>query len=160
MEGLCQKGRFPLGMVFISHQNQWKIGSLHPSRFAESSRIKLSLPHASGTKSVVKTKLSFALLKSASSNIYFHGMGFLTVFILILCVMKKEWFGRKGKRFLLFEILHGPLAPSRVPRSACVWFSFVSSRYQHPLRKIFSRELFFLDNLGILFYLNYNSRHL
>lgn len=138
----------------------WLFAPSDPSRLAKSSHMKLSLPHVSGTKAVIKTKLSFALLKSASSNIYFHGMGFLTVFILILCAVKKEWFGREGKRFLLFEILHSPLAPFRVPRSACVWFSFVSSRYQHPLRKIFSRELFFLDNLGILLYLNYNSRHL
>lgn len=37
-----------------------------------------------------KNELSFALLKSASSNIYFHDMVFPTVFILILCVVKKE----------------------------------------------------------------------
>lgn len=99
------KGPFPIGdgLHFPpKSMENWLFAPSDPSTFAESSRIKLSLPHASGTKSVVKTKLSFALLKSASSNIYFHGMGFLTVFILILCVMKKEWFGRKGKRFLLF----------------------------------------------------------
>lgn len=112
----------------LKSMENWLFAPSDPSRLAESSRMKLSLPHVSGTKAVVKTKLSFALLKSASSNIYFHGMGFLTVFILILCAVKKEWFGREGKRFLLFEILHSPLTPFRVPRSACVWFSFVSSR--------------------------------
>lgn len=73
---------------------------------AESSPIKLSLPHVSGMKAAVKTKLSFALLKSACSNIYFDGMGFLTVFILTLCVVKKKsgW-GEKAERFLLFEII-------------------------------------------------------
>lgn len=29
VEELCQKGSFPWGMVFTSHQNQWKIGSFH-----------------------------------------------------------------------------------------------------------------------------------
>lgn len=130
----------------------WLFAPSGLSRFAESSRIKLSLPDTSGMKAVVKTKLSFALLKSACSNIYFDGMGFLTVFILILCAVKKRVVGeRRQKGFYYLNFSTAPLAPFRVPRSSCVWFSFVSSRYQHPLRKIFPRELLFLDNLGIFF---------
>lgn len=76
----------------------WLFAPSDPSRLAESSPIKLSLPRVSGMEAAVKTKLSFALLKSACSNIYFDGMGFLTVFILILCVVKtKKCLGREGR---------------------------------------------------------------
>lgn len=101
-----------------------------------------------------KNELCFALLGSASSNIYFHDTFALAVFILILCTMKKE---RKDKRFLFFEIHDSLLFCFRVPSRVCVWFSFVSSCYHHPLRKTFCRELF-LDNPGILLYLNYDPR--
>lgn len=101
--------------------------------------------------------MSFALLGSASSNIYFHDTFALTVFILILRIVKKEQKGREDKRFLFFEIHDSLLFCFRVPSRVCVWFSFVSSCYHHPLRKTFCTEMF-LDNPGILLYLNYDPR--
>lgn len=89
----------------------WLFAPSDPSRLAESSCMKLSLPHVSGTKAAVKTKLSFALLKSASSNIYFHGMGFLTVFILILCAVKSG-LGEKAKGFYYLKFSTALSLPS------------------------------------------------
>lgn len=102
-----------------------------PSGLAESSRIKLPLPRISGMKAVVKTKLCFTqicLLK------YLFGWHELSdcIYFNFVCSKKKSAWREKAKRFLLFEILHSPLAPFRVPHSSCVWFSFVSSCYQHP----------------------------
>lgn len=91
----------------------WLFAPSDLSGVAESSRIKSSLPRVSGMKAVVKTKLSFALLKSASSNIYFDGTGFLTVFILILCVVKKRVAGeRRQKGFCYLKFSTAPSLPS------------------------------------------------
>lgn len=68
----------------------WLFAPLDPSRLAKSSHIAQIIIASCLRNESCKNELSFALLKSASSNIYFHDMVFLTVFILILCVVKKE----------------------------------------------------------------------
>lgn len=101
----------------------WLFAPLDPSRLTESSHIAQIIIASCLRNESCKNKLAFALLIAASSNIYFHDMVFLTVFILILCVVqKKSSKGEKGKRFLLFEIQHSLLVSFRVPSSVCVGF--------------------------------------
>lgn len=72
----------------------WLFAPLDPSRLRKSSQIAQIIASCLRNESC-KNERPFALLRSASSNIYFHDRVFLTVFILILCVMKKQCKGRE-----------------------------------------------------------------
>lgn len=155
--GAVSKGPFPKGVVFISHQNRWKIAPFHHQTLLDLQNLPLSNCHCCCKNKAFLCFTQICLLKYL---FWWHELSDCIYFNFVCSEKKKSGWGEKAERFLLFEIIWDSLTPFRVPHSSCVWFSFVSSPYQHPLRKIFSRELFFLGNLGIFLYLNYNSRHL
>lgn len=75
----------------------WLLAPLDPSRLAESSHIAQIILASCLRHESCKNELSFALLESASSNIYLHDIVFLAVFILILCSERRAARGRRQK---------------------------------------------------------------
>lgn len=80
------KGQFPMGNGLHfppKSMENWLFAPLDSSRLSGSSHIaQIIIVSCLRNRSC---DLIFTLLKSASSNIYFHGLVFLTIFILIFC---------------------------------------------------------------------------